>query len=166
MAATKCLERMTAPFPARPWSAPRSGSSSRIVAISRLIIVLALSASTIAVGEPLLYKALFDAFGSVMGTSAVLLLGALVVALLAREALRVAPRARRVEAPHHAERRHAACDGGPVAHASPRPSRGASRPGRVTARVERGVSGSVAAFAERSRCISCLRSRISCCRRS
>ena len=113
-----------------------------------IIVFLALSASTIAVGEPLLYKALFDSFGSsTAGTSVALLLGALVVALLAREALAASLElvVSKIRIALNADMLRATVD---RLHSLPLDHHGGEPAGAVTARVERGVSGSVAAFSE------------------
>ncbi len=113
-----------------------------------IIVFLALSASTIAVGEPLLYKALFDSFGSsAAGTSVALLLGALVVALLAREALAASLElvVSKIRIALNADMLRATVD---RLHSLPLDHHGGEPAGAVTARVERGVSGSVAAFSE------------------
>jgi ATP-binding cassette subfamily B protein len=111
------------------------------------IVALALSTSVIAVGEPLLYKELFDAFGSGAGTSAVLLVGALVVALLTREALAALLElvVSKIRIALNADMLRETVDG---LHSLPLDHHGGETAGAVMARVERGVAGSVAAFSE------------------
>jgi ATP-binding cassette subfamily B protein len=114
-----------------------------------VILLLALGTSVLAAGEPLLFKMVFDAFGA--GASqiarAAMFLGALVVALLAREALNAVLDCSiwRVRIGINFDMMHATVD---RLHALPLSHHREQGVGAVMTKVERGIAGTVAAFSD------------------